>query len=80
LIGQWQRPLAVFFSGVSNEYDDMPDLAVPDAPWVSGITLDGSVFYTTDQIIESGDVILDKFHFKDGTFDSTMCQVYCDFG
>ena len=60
--------------------EDMPDLAMPDAPWVSGAVLDGSVFYTTDQVIESGDIILDEFHFKDGTFQSAMCQIYCDFG
>lgn len=59
---------------------DIPDLAIPDAPWETGTALDSDVYYTTDTIIESGDVVLDEFHFKDGTFQSAMCQIYCDFG
>ena len=59
---------------------DMPDQAIPDYPWQPGGVLDGSVYYTTDEIIQSGEILLDEFHFKDSTFQSAMCQTYCDFG
>ena len=59
---------------------DIPDMAIPEGDWQDGSLLDGMVFYTTDTVIESGDVIQDELHFKDGTFQSLMCQVYCDFG
>lgn len=60
--------------------EDIPDLAMPDGDWENGSILDGQVYYTTDRIVQTDDVILDEFHFRDGTFQSAMCQVYCDFG
>lgn len=75
--------LAVIATGaatVALVKQDMPDMAVPDAAWEAGTALDGMVFYTTDTIVETGDVVIDEFHFKDGTFQSSMCQIYCDFG
>lgn len=75
--------LAIFGAGaasVSVMQEDMPDLAVPDGAWEAGGALDGMVFYTTDTVLETGDVLKDELHFKDGTFQSAMCQVYCDFG
>jgi hypothetical protein len=59
---------------------DMPDLAVPAGDWQPGSVLDGQVYYTTDIVTETGDVIYDEFHFRNGTFQSAMCQIYCDFG
>lgn len=59
---------------------DVPDMAIPDANWQAGSILDGQVFYTVDHVVETGDIITDEFHFVDGTFQSAMCQVYCDFG
>jgi hypothetical protein len=60
--------------------EDIPDFAVPQGDWQPGSVLDGLVFYTTDTVVETGDVIYDEFHFVDGTFQSSMCQIYCDFG
>ena len=60
--------------------EDIPDLAIPEGAWTSGQVLDGKVFYTTDTVIESGDIINDELHFVDGRFQSAMCQIYCDFG
>lgn len=59
---------------------DIPDMTIPDGDWQDGAMLDGTVFYTVDTVVETGDVIHDELHFKDGTFQSLMCQVYCDFG
>ncbi|MEL7345145.1 MAG: hypothetical protein AAFN59_09845 [Pseudomonadota bacterium] len=67
-------------ASVSYMQEDMPDLAIPAGDWEDVGALDGRVFYTTDTVIETGDVLEDELHFKDGTFQSAMCQVYCDFG
>lgn len=60
--------------------EDMPDFAVPEGAWEDGSVLDGTVFYTNDTVIETGEELIDEMHFRDGTFQSAMCQVYCDFG
>lgn len=60
--------------------EDKPDLAVPEGPWEPGSALDGRVFYTVDTIAETGEVLTDELHFRDGRFQSAMCQEYCDFG
>ena len=60
--------------------DDLADLAVPEGPWAWGDALDGRVFYTTDRIEQTGEVLKDELQFVDGRFQSVMCQVYCDFG
>jgi hypothetical protein len=59
---------------------DLPDLAIPDMAWEAGSALDGRVFYTTDKVRETNDVLNDELHFVDGQFQSAMCQDYCDFG
>lgn len=59
---------------------EAPELAVPDSAWETVAVLDGKVFYTTDTIRETGEVLQDRLTFRDGTFQSEMCQVYCDFG
>jgi len=60
--------------------DDLPDIVVPEGPWELSNALDGQVFYTTDKIKETGEVVQDELHFTDGKFQSSMCQTYCDFG
>lgn len=60
--------------------DDIADLVVPEGPWELGGALDGRVFYTTDRVKETEEVLKDELHFVDGRFQSAMCQVYCDFG
>lgn len=67
-------------SGVVLLNKDIPDYPVPDAPWEAGTALDGQTFFTTDTILETQDEVLDSFRFRDGKFQSSMCQVYCDFG
>ena len=60
--------------------EDVPDFQVPAGDWAPGNELDGRVFYTTDTVIETGELLQDELVFRDGTFQSVMCQVYCDFG
>ena len=59
---------------------DVPDMAVPEGAWEPGSALDGKVFYTTDTIVDTGEILKDELAFQDGTFQSVMCQAYCDFG
>ncbi len=65
---------------VSVMNEDIPDLAVPDVAWEPGAALDGKVFHTVDTVSETGEVLDDELHFRDGRFQSAMCQTYCDFG
>lgn len=67
-------------TSVSVMNDDIPDLAVPEAAWEPGSALDGQSFDTVDRIIETGEILTDTLVFRDGTFQSAMCQKYCDFG
>lgn len=60
--------------------DDIADLIVPEGPWKSVGALDGRVFRTTDRVEQTGDILKDELQFVDGRFQSSMCQVYCDFG
>ena len=60
--------------------EDIPDFAVPDGDWQASNLLDGRVYYTEDTIVETGEVVRDEMVFRDGKFQSVMCQVYCDFG
>ena len=60
--------------------DDIPDLTIPDGPWTPGTGLDGRIFRTTDRVHQTGEVLTDELHFRDGRFQSAMCQKYCDFG
>lgn len=60
---------------------DLPDLAVPDGAWGQGVVLDGQAFSVTGTVIESGEELDPTvFSFADGKFQSSRCQVYCDFG
>ena len=59
---------------------DIPDLEVPEKEWVQEPVLDGLVFFTTDTVVETGEILTDELLFQNGTFQSKMCQVYCDFG
>lgn len=60
--------------------EDIPDLQVPEGPWVSSDALDGRAFAIQGTDIESGAVLEDAVLFRDGTFQSVDCQTYCDFG
>ena len=60
--------------------DEQPAVTVPEAPWEASHALDGMVFETSDRIVETGEVLEDRLHFRDGRFQSEMCQDYCDFG
>ncbi|WP_050930367.1 hypothetical protein [Aestuariivita boseongensis] len=53
---------------------------IPAGNWAPGAELDGRVFHTRDRIIETDEVLDDILHFRDGRFQSAMCQEYCDFG
>ena len=60
--------------------EDIPDLQVPAGAWSAGGDLDGRSFDILGRDIESGAVLEDMIHFRDGTFQSVDCQNYCDFG
>lgn len=61
--------------------EDVPDLAVPSGPWEAGTELDGRVFRLSSLVKESGEVLDEtKLSFVDGRFQSSRCQIYCDFG
>jgi len=61
--------------------EDVPDLAVPAGPWEAGSELDGRAFRLKSVIKETGEVLDDTvFSFVDGTFQSSRCQIYCEFG
>ena len=60
--------------------EDIPDLAVPTGDWAATGALDGMTFriYGKDQ--SSGAELEDHIVFRDGTFQSTDCEDYCNFG
>lgn len=60
--------------------EDIPDLAVPEGDWTTAGALDGITFeiYGKDQA--SGAEMEDYIVFRDGTFQSTDCEEYCNFG
>lgn len=60
--------------------EDIPDLQVPDGDWSARGDLDGRSFDILGRDIESGAVLEDLIHFRDGAFQSVDCQRYCDFG
>lgn len=59
---------------------DIPDMSVPDGHWTSGSALDGRSFSIVGADLESGEILKDDLIFRDGTFQSVNCQIYCDFG
>lgn len=67
-------------AAVSAFNKDIPDLEVPDKAWEAGSALDGLTFYTRDVVVETGEQLEDELVFDAGTFQSVMCQDYCDFG
>ena len=60
--------------------DDIPDFAVPERNWVAGTELDGRAFQIQGTDLDSGQLHEDELVFRDGTFQSVNCQLYCDFG
>ena len=60
--------------------DDIPDFAVPEGEWSANHLLDGRSFHIVGKDLDSGEVVTDELIFRDGTFQSVNCQVYCDFG
>lgn len=62
--------------------DDIPDLAIPEGDWAATGALDGMTFqiYGEDLSNDSGAVLEDSIVFRDGTFQSTDCEEYCNFG
>ena len=60
--------------------EDIPDLQVPEGAWESSGALDGKAFTVLGTDVESGAVLEDELIFREGTFQSTDCQEYCDFG
>jgi hypothetical protein len=61
--------------------EDVPDFAVPAGPWQAGSELDGRAFRLSGVVKESG-AALDEtvLSFVDGRFQSSRCQIYCEFG
>ncbi len=60
--------------------EDIPDLVVPEGDWTAGHELDGKRFSIKGTNLASGAVLEDDIVFREGTFQSTDCQEYCDFG
>jgi len=68
-------------SAVSVMKRDVPDFAVPAGAWQPGSTLDGAAFSVTGTVVEYGEKLPETvLSFADGKFQSSRCQVYCDFG
>ncbi len=59
---------------------DVPDLSVPEGEWTAGSILDGRAFHIRGTDLASGEELEDELIFRDGAFQSTNCQEYCDFG
>jgi len=59
---------------------DIPDLVIPDGDWAATGALDGMVFDVSGTDISSGAELTGEIVFRDGKFQSTDCQEYCDFG
>ena len=60
--------------------EDIPDLAVPAGDWTASSALDGISYSISGRDLASGTVLEDVIVFKNGTFQSTNCEEYCDFG
>ncbi|WP_292294064.1 hypothetical protein [Marivita sp.] len=60
--------------------EDIPDLAVPEGGWKTGHELDGRSFEILGTDVASGAVLDNRITFRNGTFQSTDCQNYCNFG
>ena len=60
--------------------EDIPDLQIPEGQWEANGTLDGRSFDILGVDTASGAVLEDLLIFRNGAFQSTDCQNYCDFG
>lgn len=60
--------------------EDIPDLAVPGGEWAATGALDGMTFQIYGVDLASGAELEDHIIFRDGTFQSTDCEDYCNFG
>lgn len=60
--------------------EDIPDFAVPEGAWAATGELDGNTFRIYGEDPRSGAVLEDEIVFRDGTFQSTDCENYCNFG
>lgn len=60
--------------------EDIPDFAVPEGAWATTGVLDGRTFRIYGEDPASGAVLEDDIVFRDGTFQSTDCETYCNFG
>jgi hypothetical protein len=60
--------------------EDIPDLAIPEGDWAATGALDGMTFRIHGEDLSSGAELEDEILFRDGTFQSTDCEEYCNFG
>ncbi|MEO9825538.1 MAG: hypothetical protein ABJF50_14060 [Paracoccaceae bacterium] len=60
--------------------EDMPDLAVPEGDWAATGALDGRTFKIFGDVPSRNAALEDDIIFRDGTFMSTDCEEYCNFG
>ncbi|WP_298844160.1 hypothetical protein [uncultured Roseobacter sp.] len=60
--------------------DDLPDLTVPEGDWAATGALDGMTFRISGRDLSSGAELEDDIIFRDGRFQSTDCEEYCNFG
>ena len=60
--------------------EDIPDLAIPDGDWADKGALDGKTFKIDGTVLSGGAKLEGEILFRDGTFQSTDCEEYCNFG
>ncbi|MEP1539171.1 MAG: hypothetical protein ABJQ34_21280 [Paracoccaceae bacterium] len=60
--------------------EDIPDLAIPEGNWAATGALDGMTFQVSGKDVDRGAELTDEIVFRDGTFQSTDCEEYCNFG
>ena len=60
--------------------EDIPDLAIPEGDWAATGALDSMAFKIYGKNLASGAELEDYIIFRDGTFQSTDCEEYCNFG
>jgi hypothetical protein len=68
-------------SAVTFMNGDVPDFVVPEGSWQPGSALDGRAFRLSGMVKESGEEMPETVvSFVDGRFQSSRCQIYCEFG
>ena len=60
--------------------EDIPDFAVPEGAWADTGALDGKTFRIYGEVPDRSAALEDEIIFRDGTFQSTDCENYCNFG